>query len=239
MQPLDHDEPKPPPTMKSQVMQTVLAVAVVIAVIAAYLAAVEWLMPAPNLPKPEGHSGVGQPLPLLELRPLTGNAAPISLEDLQNHVTLLNFWGTWCPPCRHELPHLAELRQRFVGREAFRLLAVSCPPGGQADDVQSLQEDTAAMLKRLNLDLPTYYDPDSATQNALGSIINLDAFPTTLLLDRHGVIRAVWVGYRPGVETEMERYVTMVLDEERPPPQKHHGGTENTEGKKKATSGRE
>jgi cytochrome c-type biogenesis protein len=217
--------------MKGRVVRTGLTVAIIVVVAAAYWVVVGWLTPAPNLPKPEVHSGVAQPLPFLELRPLTGDAAPISLADIKNHVTLLNFWGTWCPPCRNELPHIAELRQRFAGREAFRLLAVSCPPGGQADDVQSLREDTAALLKRLGLDLPTYYDPDAATQSALGSVINLDAFPTTLLLDRHAVIRAVWVGYRPGVETEMERYISKLLDEESKPAEKQHRGTENTEGR--------
>ncbi len=226
MQPLHHDEPKPPTTMKSRVTQTVLGVAVVAVVVVVYWVAVGWLMQAPNLPKPEKQSGVGQALPLLELRPLTGDPPPVSLADLQNHVTLLNFWGTWCPPCRNELPHIAELRQRFAGRAAFRLLAVSCPPGGQGDDVQSLQEDTASLLKRFKLDLPTYYDPGDATQNALGRIIDWEGFPTTLLLDRRGVIRAVWVGYRPGVETEMERYVSTLLDEEGQPAARRHGGTE-------------
>ena len=110
--------------------------------------------------------------------------------------------------------------------------AVSCPPGGQADDVQSLQEDTAALLKRLGLDLPTYYDPDGGTQHALGNLIALDSYPTTVLLDRRSVIRAVWVGYRPGMETEMERYIGAILDEENKPLEKHHGGTENAEGRK-------
>jgi thiol-disulfide isomerase/thioredoxin len=213
MQPLQHDKPKSLPTVRSRIVQTAIAVALVLVVLAAYWAVVEWLMPPPKLPKPEVHSGVGQRLPLLELRPLTGDAPPISLADVQNHVTLLNFWGTWCPPCRNELPHIAALRQRFAGQEAFRLLAVSCPPGGQADDVQSLQEDTAALLKRLGLDLPTYYDPGDATQTALGSVIDFEGYPTTVLLDRHGVIRAVWAGFRPGVETEMERFISTLLDE--------------------------
>jgi hypothetical protein len=51
------------------------------------------------------------------------------------------------------------------------------------------------------------------------------------LLDRRAVIRAVWVGYRPGVETEMERYISTLLDEENKPAEKQHGGTENTEGR--------
>jgi thiol-disulfide isomerase/thioredoxin len=149
MQPFCANEP--PPSARSQIVQTALAVAIVIVVVAVYWVVVGWLMPAPKLPKPEGHAGVGSLLPYLELRPLTGELAPISLSDVQNHVTLLNFWGTWCPPCRSELPHMAELRQRYAGQRAFRLLAVSCPQGGQGDDVQSLQQNTEALLKQLGL----------------------------------------------------------------------------------------
>jgi thiol-disulfide isomerase/thioredoxin len=232
MPPFQHDEPKQPVTTKTRVVGAVLAAAVVIAVAAGYWVIVGRLLAPPDLAKPDAHSGVGQRLPYLELRPLTGDPPPISLQDLENHVTLLNFWGTWCPPCRNELPHIAALRQRYAGQEAFRLLAVSCPAGGQADDVQSLQDDTAGLLKRLGLDLPTYYDPDGGTQYALGNLIALDSYPTSVLLDRRGVIRAVWVGYRPGMETEMERYIGMILDEEPKPPERHHGGTENAEGRK-------
>ena len=65
------------------------------------------------------------------------------------------------------------------------------------------------------MDLPTYYDPSAATVDAIKPLINLQGFPTTLLLDRGGVIRAVWEGYWPGAETEMERSVDAVLDERR------------------------
>jgi cytochrome c biogenesis protein CcmG, thiol:disulfide interchange protein DsbE len=188
-------------------------------VVAAGLAGVYWLMIQEQIaPNPTAHAGVGKPLPFLELQPLTGGPPAVSRTDLADHVTLMNFWGTWCPPCCNELPHMAELRQRYAGQDAFRLLAVSCPPGDQRDDVQSLREETVALLKRLNLDLPAYYDPDDATLSALRILLKFEQdrfpFPTTVLLDRKGVIRAVWEGYRPGVETEMERYIGTVLEEE-------------------------
>ena len=125
-----------------------------------------------------------------------------------------------------------DLVKRYAGREAFRLLAVSCPAAGQVDDVQSLQENTASLLKQLKLDMPTYYDPDEGTQYALGNLIVFEGYPTTVLLDRRGVIRAVWAGYRPGMETEMERHIGTLLDEETKPPEEHHGAAENTEGRR-------
>ncbi len=79
---------------------------------------------------------------------------------------------------------------------------------------ESLRKETAGLLEQMDLDLPTYYDPHSNTQNYLRGLIDFRYFPTTLLLDRGGVIRAVWVGYRPGLETEMERYIGMILDKE-------------------------
>ena len=77
-------------------------------------------------------------------------------------------------------------------------------------------------MKRLNLDLPTYWDPDNETRTAVDQLIpdavdeisGVSLFPLTVLLDRQGLIGAVWIGYRPGVETEIERYVDKVLSEE-------------------------
>ena len=206
------DEAKPPKADNPLKPLLILVVVTVVAAAAYWL--VQRFFPL-VMPEPTVHAGVGEPLSYLELSPLTGDAPPTSLADIKNHVTLLNFWGTWCPPCRNELPHIAQLRQRFAGQEAFRLLAVSCPAGGQSNDVQSLQEETAALLKRLEFRLPTYYDPDGGTEFSVRKLIAEQGYPTTILLDRRGVIRAVWVGYRPGVETEMERYISQLLEEKK------------------------
>lgn len=164
---------------------------------------------------PRRHAGVGRPLAPLNFQPLTGDAPAVSRESLEGRVVLINFWGTWCSPCRVELPHMAALRERFAGRKAFQLLSVSYPPFGQHHDVQSLSEETLALQKRLGISLPTYYDPENQTYAALQQVLGLkgSAFPTTVLLDRQGILRAVWIGYRPGLETEMERITDDVLQE--------------------------
>ncbi len=213
-----YKEPEPPKRSEKIIKFTIRALLFV--VIIAGLLGGYWLLTAPqrNLPNPTEQQGVGKRLADLSLLPLTGDSRPVSLQNLKNKVVLLNFWGTWCPPCRVELPHVAELRKRYAAQEeqgAFRLLAVSCPAGGQADDVQSLRENTEALLKELHVDLPTYYDPDSITLSAVDAAIGFEVYPTTLLLDGKGAIRAVWLGYRAGVETEMERYIGMVLEEEK------------------------
>lgn len=166
---------------------------------------------------PESQQGVGQSLLLVELQPLTGDSRRTSLDDLRGQVTLLNFWGTWCGPCREELPHLAALQERYAGQKAFRLLAVSYPPRGQPDDFVSLRDETAALLGRLKIDMPTYFDPNARTLADAARLTGLPGFPTSVLLDRRGVVRAVWIGYRPGVETEMEQWIGDLLDENETP----------------------
>lgn len=215
---------QPEPLKRSQVLRMHLAPLLIFAAIALGLLVGYWLLTRLREPRPNPtlQTGVGKSLEYFRLLPLTGEGWPVSLNDLKGRVVLLNLWGTWCPPCRRELPQMAELQKRYAGQKAFLLLAVSCPPTGRGDDVESLREETAGLLEQLDLDLPTYYDPHSTTQNYLGGLINSRNFPTTLLLDRGGVIRAVWVGYRPGLETEMERYIGMILDKESGPSGKQH-----------------
>jgi thiol-disulfide isomerase/thioredoxin len=206
------DQPEPPPA-------SLFGLAPLLAMVAIVAGVVFWFVSGncplcPRTPQePDVRKGVGQPLPFVEVRPLTGDGMPVSVAELKDHVTLLNLWGTWCPPCRSELPHIAELAKRFAGHEAFRLLAVSYPQGGPSDDVQSLRENTETLLRQLKVKMPTYFDPGDATRSAVDKAITFEGFPTTLLIDRKGVIRAVWVGYRPGLETEMERHIGMLLEE--------------------------
>jgi cytochrome c biogenesis protein CcmG, thiol:disulfide interchange protein DsbE len=220
------EQPRQPLTMMTCLVSILVLTAIVAALWGFWLfftRVVAPRIPQRFVPNPETtYRGIGDQLRFLELEPLTGNPPRLSVADLQNRVVLLNFWGTWCRPCRDELPHVAALRQRFAGQAAFRLVAISYPPLGQGDDLQSLREETTALLKRLSLDLPTYWDPDNMTRTAVDQLIpdaveefsSVALFPLTVLLDRQGAIRAIWLGYRPGVETEIERYVDKVLSED-------------------------
>ncbi|MEN6407557.1 MAG: TlpA disulfide reductase family protein [Thermoguttaceae bacterium] len=162
---------------------------------------------------PDAQPGVGQLLRHLALEPLTGDPPALTASDLLGHVTLLNFWGVWCPPCCEELPHLADLQKRFAGQTAFRLVAISYPPGGAVGEVPVLWAETKALLKQQNLALPTYRDSNNETIRIVDRLIGFHGFPTTVLLDRRGVIRAVWAGYRQGMEDEVGQFVEEILAE--------------------------
>ncbi|HWA98920.1 MAG TPA: TlpA disulfide reductase family protein [Pirellulales bacterium] len=153
------------------------------------------------------------PLPSLELDPLTGASEPVTLADLKGKVALVNFWGTWCPPCRDEFPHIVELDRHYRARSGFRLLAVSSD-GGSDNDVEALRETTSEFLKQHDAtDLPTYVDRGGRTRAAISAAIGFRGYPTTLVLDRTGTIRGSWVGYHPGTETAMAALVDRLLAE--------------------------
>ncbi|MCE5266398.1 MAG: TlpA family protein disulfide reductase [Planctomycetaceae bacterium] len=156
--------------------------------------------------------GIGRELNALSLQPLTGDSAPVSLASLKNRVTLLNLWGPWCPPCRRELPHLAELSRHFASEKAFQLLAVAYP-SEVSDDVESLRDDTAAVLSDLKVSIPTYRDDGKVSLSAVDGAIGFSGYPTTLLIDRKGVIRGIWVGDVSGIKIEVRQRIAEVLRE--------------------------
>jgi thiol-disulfide isomerase/thioredoxin len=170
----------------------------------------------PDGPLGTESAAVGHALPFFELEPLTGDSRRVSLEDLKGRVTLVNYWGTWCPPCRAEFPEIAALAERFGDRGDFRLYAVSCGEGG-SDDAVGLSESTREFLKSGGFKLPTYADPRGASRQATSIVLEgrptSFAYPTTLVIDRRGIIRGCWQGYDERATREMARLVEELLNE--------------------------
>lgn len=181
-----------------------------------FLAAIAFAIFIYTLLKPPGPqenaTAVGNSLEQLQLEPLTGGGQTVGLKDLEGHVTVINFWGTWCPPCRREFPHVVALDRRFREHKAFQLFAVSCEAGGSID-LAELAEETTEFLRQQEVDLPTYADPEIVTRLAVEQILGETSFgyPTTLVLDQSGVIRGAWVGYEPGEERQVEALVEQLL----------------------------
>jgi len=165
---------------------------------------------------PKGTEGpaIGRQLGYLRLEGLTGGTHAVSLDDLGGKVTLVNYWGTWCPPCLREFPQIVELHERFAGRDDFRLYAVSC---GEMSDatLDELRATTEAFLKTRQTTLPTYADQNGASRQAMVLLLGLGemAYPTTLVLDRKGVIRGFWQGYDPRAAGQMSALVERLLKE--------------------------
>lgn len=159
---------------------------------------------------------LGKRLLELKLDPLTGDSTAVTLADLAGQVVLINYWGTWCPPCRAELPDIVSLAERYRGEKDFRLLAVSCDGAGD-NDIPSLRQETASFLTGAGYDLATYADPGQWSRRNLAMVTG-DAhfgYPTTLLLDRQGVIRGLWVGYDSSNGIKMRELIDELLTEEK------------------------
>jgi thiol-disulfide isomerase/thioredoxin len=163
------------------------------------------------------HPGVGKQLEALSLMPLTGGADCVDRASLSGKVVLINFWGTWCPPCREEFPKLVATVEKFADEPRFRFLSVSCAPAGEDRDLDALRGSTEAFLAQHASNCVTYADPDLVTRKAVDRAIGFSGYPTTILMDESGVIRAVWEGYWRGLESEIEQAIRDVLARSRKP----------------------
>lgn len=158
------------------------------------------------------HAAVGAKLVWSDLEPLVHVDAPLTAQDVAGRVTLLNFWGPWCPPCREEFPKLMTLRDDFARTPEFRLVSVAC--GASLDEpLAVLKKDTVAYLDWLKLQPPIYSDESVELRQRVAITAKLDgfAYPTSVLLDGEGTIRGVWIGYYEGEEEKIKGTVHELL----------------------------
>ncbi|MBS0211170.1 MAG: TlpA family protein disulfide reductase [Planctomycetes bacterium] len=150
----------------------------------------------------------------LKLEPLTGQSQAIAPDDLKGQVVVLNFWGTWCPPCRQEFPHILEMWRHYRQEKDCQILAVSC--GSGAEDAGQLKSETTAFLAERDAgDFPCYSDLERRTRMAVQRAVGFEGYPTTLIIDRQGKIRGTWFDYRNGTELEMVSLLEQCLKEEK------------------------
>ena len=123
-------------------------------------------------PPPAPAPVVGAPAPDFTLADLSG--ASVSLSDYKGQVVLLNFWATWCPPCKLEMP---TLQQHFVDYKAQGLMVVGVEAGEPKADVESFATDQ-------RLTFPILPDEKSTVTD----MYRVSALPTTFVVDRQGVI---------------------------------------------------
>ena len=125
--------------------------------------------------------------PDFSLRDLHGH--DVMLSSYRGKIVVLNFWASWCAPCREELPDLGELAHILAPEKDIAILAVSVDNG--PDDVRDLLKTT---LKE-DPPFPVLFDPNG--DSAVGPKFGTHQFPETWLLDKRGVVRARFDGTRP------------------------------------------
>lgn len=151
---------------------------------------------------------------------LMGGLPIVSLEDpttpvpsLADKVTLLNFWGTWCPPCRKELPGLVRIATRLADEPRFQIIAVSCGSGGDDAD---LARETTSFLTARQLPIAAWGFSEAVAATHFALAFGLEAFPTTYLIGPDARVRRVWTGYRASDEADIAAAVLGLLKDRGP-----------------------
>ncbi|RBP87036.1 DsbE subfamily thiol:disulfide oxidoreductase [Cytobacillus firmus] len=123
----------------------------------------------------------GNLAPDFELTDMEGN--PVKLSDFRGKAVLLNFWASWCPPCRAEMPHMEKLYNKYKDKN-FDILAVNLT------NTEKNSGDAEKFVKELGL---TFTIPMDVKGEA-GSDYNIMAYPTSYFIDSDGVIREKVLG---------------------------------------------
>ena len=123
----------------------------------------------------------------------------LRLAEQRGRVVMVNFWATWCGPCRQEMPHLNKLYDKYRD-SGFVLLGVNI------DDNADKATELAA---KLGLKFPVLLDTDKTVSR----LYDMGSMPATVLIDREGKVRHLHRGYRDGYELTYDNQVRALLKE--------------------------
>ena len=123
----------------------------------------------------------------------------VRLDELRGQVVLVNFWATWCGPCREEMPRLESLYEKYR-KSGFVLLGVN------VDDDPNAALSTAAKLK---VSFPVLLDTDKK----VSKLYDLNTMPSTVVIDCDGKMRFLYRGYCAGTEADYEQQIRGLLKE--------------------------
>jgi cytochrome c biogenesis protein CcmG, thiol:disulfide interchange protein DsbE len=146
--------------------------------------------------EPASAIGTGTMAPEIGLKDLSGRG--VSLGALKGKVVLVDFWASWCAPCREELPVLETLYKKYRGK-GFEVVAVN-------------QDQSADNVRKFLSATPLSF---SVVHDRGGSVASRYApakMPSSFILDRKGIVRHVHAGFRASERTSLEKQIAALLD---------------------------
>lgn len=143
----------------------------------------------------EQHPLVGAPAPDFALKAQYGKKR-VSLEDAKGKVTIVDFWATWCEPCRESFPAY----QRILEKHESELEII----GVSVDDAP---DEIAAFATATGVKFPLAWDDGQAVAGSYKP----PTMPTSYIIDQNGVVRYVHVGFKSGDDKEIEKEVVSLL----------------------------
>jgi peroxiredoxin len=141
----------------------------------ALLLSMPMLAAAPNAPAPQFSLGAR-------------GGQNVSLAQYKGQVVMINFWASWCGPCRQEMPLLESIYKKY-NKLGFTMLGVNVEPDSNAAN---------AWLKATPVSFPILYD----TESKVSKLYDVAGMPTSVIIDRAGKVRLIHRSYRPGDENE-------------------------------------
>ena len=143
-------------------------------------------------------AGIAQaPAPDFTLKSASGEN--LRLSELRGDVVMINFWASWCGPCRQEMPILSELHDKYKSM-GFTVLGVN---------VEENSSEARKLLKEMPVSFPLLFDNDSSVSRQYDVV----AMPSTVLVDRNGNVRYLHKGYKPGLENTYVEQVRSLIRE--------------------------
>ena len=129
----------------------------------------------------------------------SSNGSNIKLSELRGEVVMINFWATWCGPCRQEMPALEALYQEYHDL-GFTILGVN---------VEEDSSKAVSMIKDFGISFPVLFDTDSKASK----LYEVSTMPSTVLIDRDGKIRYLHRGYKSGYEDSYQTQIRELIRE--------------------------
>lgn len=123
----------------------------------------------------------------------------IRLSEHRGEVVLLNFWASWCGPCRQEMPQLDALQQRY-SKLGFNVVGVNV-------------DKDSALANKLLKDIPVTFPVLLDNTGSVSASYNVSSMPTTVIIDRDGNMRYLHKGYKPGYEQDYEQQIKELIRE--------------------------
>jgi thiol-disulfide isomerase/thioredoxin len=139
---------------------------------------------SPLLAVSPGASAPSGPAPAFELASMAGK--PVNLAQYKGQVVMINFWASWCGPCRQEMPLLEQLHKKYKPM-GFTMIGVNVEPDSTAG---------TNWLKATPVTFPILFD----TRSEVSKLYSVSGMPSTVIVDRKGNLRWLHRGYKPGDE---------------------------------------
>jgi peroxiredoxin len=142
---------------------------------------------------------VGNPAPDFAVKAITGGSGTVSLKSLRGKVVLVDFWGTFCEPCKKSFPKLQDLNTKYAA-SGFRIVGIS---EDESDDKDKIPGFASSYGAKFTLG----WDEDKS----IAKNYKPNTMPSSYIIDKKGVVRFVHVGFHDGEEVEIEKEVKGLL----------------------------